>query len=489
LDVSKAFDRVWHAGLLHKIKRMGITGNLYSWLVDYLSNRKIRATINGQSGEWHHTNAGVPQGSILGPLLFLIFINDITESIESDIHLFADDTSLMDIMDNYQNSYDKLNRDLDRLSNWASQWLVNFNASKTVYLIISRKLNPSPKPALTLNGEPVKEVTTHKHLGLTFNTSLTWSDHISLLTAKAARCVGLLQRICRKVPRQCLEILYKAMIRPILEYGNIIYDGSAEKSISRLENIQRQAAIACTGAYKHTNHSILLKELSWPPLSIRRKNHRLNLMYKVQNNLTPAYLSGACPPLTRDRTNYNLRSAMNISTPQLKTTSYQKSFFPQTITDWNHLDPTTRNLPSINAFKEKLKTSSSPKPNPLFHHDCSKAAINLSRIRMGLSGLNHQRYEYNHIPDPCCPTCDAPREDITHYFLTCATYSAQRRKFLIEICDILRQKHIEIDFRRRPFRTFFMDMILKGSDLFTFQENLKILGITQIYINETHRFL
>jgi hypothetical protein len=164
LDVSKAFDRVWHAGLLHKCRSMGITGELYNWLVDYLSDRKIRAIINGQSSEWYQTNAGVPQGSILGPLLFLSFINDITEYIESDIHLFADDTSLMDIMDDYMASYAKLNRDLAKLSTWASNWQVNFNATKTVYLLVSRKINPPPKPLLTLNGEQIREVQTHKHL-------------------------------------------------------------------------------------------------------------------------------------------------------------------------------------------------------------------------------------------------------------------------------------------------------------------------------------
>jgi hypothetical protein len=214
---------------------MGISGDLYKWLNDYLSDRKIRAVINGHTSNWFQTNAGVPQGSILGPLLFLIFINDITESIESDIHLFADDTSLMDIMDNYVLSYAKLNRDLVRLSTWASNWQVNFNASKTVYLMVSRKLNPPPKPILILNGENVKEVLSHKHLGLTFNSYLTWSDHISHLVVKASKCVGLLRKICREVPRQCLEILYKSMIRPILEYGNIIYDGSPDTVLTRLE--------------------------------------------------------------------------------------------------------------------------------------------------------------------------------------------------------------------------------------------------------------
>jgi hypothetical protein len=196
LDVSKAFDRVWHSGLLNKLRCMGIEGRLFDWLCDYLSDRKIRVVINGQKSDWLKPNAGVPQGSILGPLLFLVFINDITNNIESNINLFADDTSLMEIIDNYVDSYAKLNRDLNRLSNWANKWLVTFNANKTVYLKISRKTNPAPNPVLLLNGIIIREVFQHKHLGVTFNQTLTWTDHIKTLASKAAQCVGLLRRIC-----------------------------------------------------------------------------------------------------------------------------------------------------------------------------------------------------------------------------------------------------------------------------------------------------
>jgi hypothetical protein len=244
---------------------MGIEGRLFDWLCDYLADRKIRVVINGQKSDWLSPNAGVPQGSILGPLLFLIFINDVVVDIETNIHLSADDTSLMEIIDNHIDSYARLNRDLQRLSDWADKWLVTFNAQKNVYLQVSRKVNTAPKPNLLLKGIPVNEVKTHKHLGLTFNDTLSWSDHIGNLTVKAAKCVGLLRRICREVPRQCLEVLYKAMIRPILEYGDIVFDNSPDTYTDRLENVQRQAAIVCTGAYKHTNHDKLLEELGWPP--------------------------------------------------------------------------------------------------------------------------------------------------------------------------------------------------------------------------------
>jgi hypothetical protein len=488
LDVFKAFDRVWHAGLLHKLSCLGISGKLHDWLKSYLSERKIRVVINGQTSDYLDTNAGVPQGSILGPLLFLVFINDITDNIESDIHLFADDTSLLDIIENHIASYAKLNRDLATLSNWALKWQVTFNANKTVYLQVSRKLNPAPKPNLILNGSNVKEVTNHKHLGLTFNNNFNWSDHISNLVTKSARCVGLLKRICRVVPQKCLMTIYISMIRPIMEYGDIIFDGSADKHLKRLENIQRQAALTCCGAYKHTNHDHLLDELGWPPLKTRRKNHRLTNMFKIQNNLTPPYLRDLCPPLTRERTTYDLRTGLNITEPTQRTSTYQKSFFPLSIKDWNALNPKIRNLPSINSFKEYFKKSSPFKIKPLYHHNCSSASINHTRIRLGLSGLSSQRHDYHHIPTSICPTCAARKEDPNHFFILCPTYSIPRQVFLQSICDILHHNNIDINFTSRAFRNLFINIILRGLPTLSVQTNIDIFNITQTFIKESHRF-
>jgi hypothetical protein len=143
------------------------------------------------------------------------------------------------------------------------------------------------------------------------------------------------------------------MIRPLLEYGDIIYDGSPEYITKRLEGVQRQAALTCTGAYRHTRHINLLEELGWPPLSARRKLHRMNVMFKFQHGLVPYYLMEICPPLTMDRTPYNLRSGLNVTIPHTRTATYQKSFFPQTIKDWNGLALMYRNVNMIDTFKEK----------------------------------------------------------------------------------------------------------------------------------------
>jgi hypothetical protein len=166
--------------------------------------------INGQNSEWLHPNAGIPQGSILGPLLFLVFINDVTDNIESNIHLFADDTSLMEILDDYIASYAKINRDLERLSTWANKWLVTFNATKTVYLKISRKVNPASNPNLWLNGTEIREVQTHKLLRLTFNQTLT-----CLTTSRPLHLKQLSELDCYvKFAMMCHVNVWKCYINP-----------------------------------------------------------------------------------------------------------------------------------------------------------------------------------------------------------------------------------------------------------------------------------
>ena len=165
-DQSKAFDRVWHAGLLYKLQCNGITGPLHSWFKDYLNNRKQRVIIDGANSCFRTIKAGVPQGSILGPLLFLIHINDITENIESEIKLFADDTSLYIKVDNdVATATRKLNRDLETINRWAKKWLVSFNPQKTKSLYITLKKNVNPTP-LEFDGHILQDVKNHNTLAL-----------------------------------------------------------------------------------------------------------------------------------------------------------------------------------------------------------------------------------------------------------------------------------------------------------------------------------
>ena len=146
-DISKAFDRVWHKGLLCKLKAASITGTFLDWFKDYLIGRKHRVVIPGAMSDWNFINAGVPKGSILGPLLFLIFIKDIVTDIGSNIRLFADDTSLYIIVEHPDLAARYINFDLHTISDWAGKWLVKFNPPKTESMVVRRKIN-KPNPPL-----------------------------------------------------------------------------------------------------------------------------------------------------------------------------------------------------------------------------------------------------------------------------------------------------------------------------------------------------
>jgi hypothetical protein len=211
-------------------------------------------------------------------------------------------------------------------------------------------------------------------------------------------------------------------------------------------------------------------------------------MFKIQRGTAPEYLKNICPPLTKERTSYNLRSGMNITIPQSKTTTHQKSFFPQTIRDWNLLETPVKEIKTLETFKEYHKKRSSYKTNVLYHEGSSRAAINHTRMRLGLSGLSSQRKDYNHIDNPKCQRCSAPCEDTHHYFILCPAFSIPRVNFLENICQILHDNNIEVEFRSTRFRKFIIQTILKGSLLLNDLDNLKIFQITQIYIKETKRF-
>ena len=223
-DISKAFDRVWHQGLLFKIRNFGIQGSLLSWIKSYLSNRKQKVIINGKESTVLEINAGVPQGSILWPLFFLIFINDIVVDIGCTIKLFADDTSIYIVIENPNLGAVILNENLEKVNQWSKQWLVTFNPNKTECLLISRKQNQNIHPPLLFDNVPVKEVNSHKHIGITFNNSCHWGEHIDNIVANAYKKLTVLRSLKFDLDRNTLQTMYFSFIRPSLEYGDVIFD-------------------------------------------------------------------------------------------------------------------------------------------------------------------------------------------------------------------------------------------------------------------------
>ena len=194
-DISKAFDRVWQASLLHKLETARVTGKVLNCFTNYLSDRKQRVVLLGVTSDWASIKAGVPQGSILGPLLFLLNINDIVTNNGSNIRLFADDTSLYIIVENPLSAAECLNIDLDKITHWAETWLVSFNPTKTESLLISRKVNKPQHSPLFMQNVQIKEADFHKHLGSWLSNDGSWHQHISFITEKAWFRINIMRKL------------------------------------------------------------------------------------------------------------------------------------------------------------------------------------------------------------------------------------------------------------------------------------------------------
>ena len=198
----KAFDKVWHEGLIYKLKCNGISGKLLTFFENYLSQRCQRVVLNGKESEWTGIKAGVPQGSVLGPLLFLIYINDLTDNISSDMRLFADDSSLFTRVNGTIETHDKFVNDLQTISQWAYQWKMTFKPDKTkqaIEVIFSCKTNKPNHPDLTFNNIPIARESPTKNLGVYLDTRVNFSRHIKEKILKAMKGVTLLKdfiKIC-----------------------------------------------------------------------------------------------------------------------------------------------------------------------------------------------------------------------------------------------------------------------------------------------------
>jgi len=421
----------------------------------------------------------------------LIFINDIVADIESNIFLFADDTCLLELIDDYYQSFNKLNRDLVRLSTWSSLWLVVFNAIKTFYIIIQKRAQQVDHPDLILNGNILTAVNEHKHLGLTITSNFSWYQHIHNISSKAAKCVALLKRVKKLAPRACLELLYTTMIRAVMEYGDVIFDSSPDYCLKLLDDVQREAALACTSGYLRTPTATLYKELAWEPLTNRRKNHRLSIMYKIQNNLTPEYLRNACPPLRGDLVHYQLRNQGDLTQVNAHSALYYNSFFPRTIRDWNNLSMDLRQKPSLESFKSNLIKKSGITKFKYFSHSIGRAGIHHCRMRMGLSALAHQRGVFNLTDATYCINCGHPREDLEHFFFFCPTYRAQRTLLLTNTAHLFdtNLETVLFGIQTQMGRSYLINILLRGDESFDLPKNIELFQLVQTYIFHSNRFI
>ena len=236
LDLSKAFDKVWHKGLLYKLKNNGINGNAPQLIEPFLHNRRQRVVLNGQSSSWLSIRAGVPQGSVLGPLFFVSYINDLPEGLNSEVKLFADGTSLFSIVNCVNNC------DLLKIQHWAYQRKMSFNSDRTMQaqeIIFSRKKNATTHPPLFFNNSEIKLSSNQKHLGFTLDSKLSFNEHINDKIHQVNKGASLLRKLQTILPCSSLPTIYKSFIRPLVDNADVIYDQPSNVSFSKnIESVQ-----------------------------------------------------------------------------------------------------------------------------------------------------------------------------------------------------------------------------------------------------------
>ena len=248
-------------------------------IIDFLSFRKQRVVLDGQISQWTSIEAGVPQGSILGPLLFLIYINDLSDDLSTNAKLFADDTSLFSVVRDINTSATHLNNDLRKISNWAFQWKMSFNpdpSKQAQEVIFSRKLQKISHPSIYFNNNPIEQVSSQKHLGMILDTKLNFQEHIKNILTKVNKTIGLLRKLQNILPRGSLLTIFKSFVRPHLDYGDVIYDQSYNNTFhQKMESIQYNAALAITGAIRGSSREKLYQELGLESLQQRRWYRKL----------------------------------------------------------------------------------------------------------------------------------------------------------------------------------------------------------------------
>ena len=357
IDLKKAFDTIDHSILLDKLNYYGIRGLANKWIRSYLSNRYQYVVINNSHSENRKIVCGVPQGSILGPTLFLLYINDIVcASKSSKFILFADDTTIYYNGNNEKETIQIINNDLKELNLWFQLNKLSLNVSKTKFMIFNRKIkekeNNSETSSICINNMPIQKVSSIKFLGVYIDCNLSWKDHINYIEGKIARNIGILNRNKNILKTNTLYSLYCTLILPYFQYCCTIWGNNYKCRIEKLQKLQKKCIrIICKVKYKENTNPLFLKLKTLKLIDIIEFNN-VNIVYRAYVMSLP--LNIQCFFEVKEHS-YSTRNQSKFAVKYARTNYKSMCVTIKGVKLWNAIDFNIQNCNTVYQFRKKYK--------------------------------------------------------------------------------------------------------------------------------------
>ena len=359
LDYSKAFDTVPHQRLLKQVGSFGVTDQALQWIESFLSNRRQRVRVNNDVSDWSPVISGIPQGSILGPILFTLFVSDIPQAIDCLISMFADDTKLYKILVS-EASGDELEESLHQLEEWANKMQMKFHPGKCKVMHLG---NRNPKKVYSMNDgkggmHNLEQASVEKDLGVKIDNQLKFSEHVQAKVNTANKTLGFIRHSFQYLDKESFTLLYKCLVRPHLEFASCVWSPKHKYSRDDIERVQRRATKLVPGL-SHLSYEERLRQLNLETLEHRRRRADVLEVYRILSGnhlLNKSCRCEVCP--TKEMLQRSVNTTTRGHSLKLETqlaTGHRRSFFAaRVVKDWNALSESTVSAKTISGFKAGL---------------------------------------------------------------------------------------------------------------------------------------
>ena len=322
-----------------------------------MSNRKIITFLNNTLSEEYSINNGVPQGSLIGPILFAIFINDLASLFDKcSFHLYADDTVLYYSDKDPQVVESVLNDELNKVIKWMDKNKLKLNCTKTVGMLLGTKhmLSKHSNLHLKINDIDINNVESVKYLGVYIDRELKWNIQIEHMCSKIGKMIGFLGRLRYFVSESILRIIYTSIILPHFDYADVVWQSASKKYLNLMQKLQNRAGriILKINPYSHVSTAHIHDILKWKKLDVRQLEHMNVMMFKILHDLAPEYMKRS---ILNKPNKYFLRNRSNLSLPKPRTNNCKRTFYYRAASSYNKLPLEIRGAPTIQSFKTSMQ--------------------------------------------------------------------------------------------------------------------------------------